>query len=104
MLVMDGFNYTFSHRSFQEYFGAYFVWRVKVDEFERALPELARRGIYDNVITMVAEMNREKFEETWALPTLELLWSGVKDIDARADYAHSVRPRIAWRASLLFSR
>src|SRR5258708_2028167 len=91
MLVMDGLNYTFSHRSFQEYFAAYFVCREKVDEFERALPELARRGIYDNVITMVAEMHREKFEETWALPTLELLRSGVKDIDARADYVGFMR-------------
>jgi len=60
MLVRDGLEYAFSHRSFQEYFAAYFLARVKVDEFENAMPHLLER-IGDNVLTMFAEMSREKF-------------------------------------------
>jgi hypothetical protein len=81
MLVLDGLEYTFSHRSFQEFFAAYFLARVKADEFERVLPQLVRRGAFDNVLTMVSEMNKEKFEETWALPTLNILCESVKNID-----------------------
>lgn len=91
MLALDGLSYTFSHRSFQEYFAAYFICRVKSDEFERAIPQLVRRGKYDNVVLMASEMNREKFEETWALPMLDLFWDSVKDVDAKNDYVGFLR-------------
>ncbi|MGJ4900658.1 NACHT domain-containing protein [Bradyrhizobium sp. HKCCYLS2058] len=83
MLVMDGLDYTFSHRSFQEYFTAYFLSRVKVDEFERALPTLVQRGSFDGVLKMLSEMNNEKFEECWAAPTLELMCNATQSIDAK---------------------
>lgn len=98
MLALDGLGYTFSHRSFQEYFAAYFICRVKPDEFERTIPQLVRRGKYDNVVLMASEMNREKFEETWALPTLDLLWNSVKDVDAKNDYVGFVRSSWAARS------
>jgi hypothetical protein len=83
MLVLDGLDYTFSHRSFQEYFAAYFMSRIKVDEFQRAIPKLVQRSAFDNVLKMLAEMNKEKFEEAWALPTLRFLCDRVKGIDAK---------------------
>jgi hypothetical protein len=83
MLVRDGLDYTFSHRSFQEYFAAYFVSRVRPDEMERALPRLPRKGVFDNVLKMVAEMSKEKFEEVWALPMLNRLCNAVAGIDAQ---------------------
>ena len=70
MLILDGLDYTFSHRSFQEYFSAYFLSHVKTDEFNKAIPRLVQRGSFDNVLRMISEMNKEKFEEAWALPTL----------------------------------
>lgn len=82
MLVPEGLEYTFSHRSFQEYFVAYFLSRVKVDEFERALPLLVSWGAYDTVLVMLSEMNKEKFEESWALPVLRRLCERVEGIDA----------------------
>jgi hypothetical protein len=85
MLILDGLDYTFSHRSFQEYFTAYFLSRVKVDEFEHALPTLVGRGGFDNVLRMVSEMNNEKFEEAWAAPTLRALCEAVRKIDPTAD-------------------
>jgi hypothetical protein len=85
MLVVDGLDLTFSHRSFQEYFSAYFLSRVKVDEFGRALPQLIKKSTFDNVLKMVSEMNKEKFEETWTLPALNRLCESVKDINAKTD-------------------
>lgn len=83
MLVRDGLDYTFSHRSFQEYFAAYFLSRVKADEFATIVPRLIDRAVDDNVIPMVAEMNQERFEESWALPTLSKLYNRVRNIDPR---------------------
>lgn len=84
MLVMDGLDYTFSHRSFQEYFTAYFLSRVKVDEIERIVPKLVEiNGVFDNVLKMLSEMNSEKFEESWSLPALERMCNSVQNIDAK---------------------
>jgi len=81
MLARDGLDYVFNHRSFQEYFVAYFFARIKVEEFERVAPRLIVRGSLDNVFLMMSEMNKEKFEESWALPQLNSLWEAIKDID-----------------------
>jgi predicted NACHT family NTPase len=83
MLVLDGLDYTFSHRSFQEYFAAYFLARVKVDEIERVVPKLVEiSGPFDNVLKMLAEMNSEKFEEAWSLQALQQLVKWYDGIDA----------------------
>lgn len=81
MLVRDGLDYAFSHRSFQEYFSAYFLSRVKSEEFEKAAPRLIDRGRFDNVFLMVFEMNKEKFEECWALPQLQRMVDATYNID-----------------------
>ena len=73
MLARDGLDYVFNHRSFQEYFVAYFFARIKVEEFERVAPRVIVRGSLDNVFLMMSEMNKEKFEESWALPQLNLI-------------------------------
>jgi len=45
------------------------------------VPKLVARATFDNVLKMISEMNKEKFEEDWALPSLELLCKSVKGID-----------------------
>jgi hypothetical protein len=81
MLSRDGLEYVFSHRSFQEYFTAYFISRVKIEEFDKIAPKLAARGQSDSVLMMVSEMNKEKFEEVWVVPQLRRLWEAVQNID-----------------------
>src|SRR3984893_16468960 len=56
MLARDGLDYVFNHRSFQEYFVAYFFARIKVEEFERVAPQLIVRGSMDNVFLMMSEI------------------------------------------------
>ena len=85
MLAKDGLDYVFNHRSFQEYFVAYFFARVKVEQFEQVAPRLIVRGLMDNVFLMISEMNKEKFEESWALPQLNNRCKITKDIDPEAN-------------------
>jgi hypothetical protein len=90
MLARDGLDYVFNHRSFQEYFVAYFFARIKVEEFERVAPRLMVR-LMDNVFLMMSEMNKEKFEESWALPQLNSLCEITKEIDPAANPIGFVR-------------
>ena len=86
MLVLDGLDYTFSHRSFQEYFAAYFLARVKVDEIARVVPKLVEiNGGFDSVLKMLSEMNNEKFEEAWSLPTLSQMCEETMHLDANTN-------------------
>jgi hypothetical protein len=85
MLARDDLDYVFNHRSFQEYFVAYFFARVKVEQFERVAPRLMVRGPADNVFLMMSEMNKEKFEESWGLPQLNRLCEITKEIDPGAN-------------------
>ncbi len=85
MLVPDGLEFEFSHRSFQEYFFAYFIARIRPDEISRVMPLLSERSSSDGIVPMVAEMNAEKFEEDWALPQLDILCKRVEGIDAHLE-------------------
>ena len=85
MLARDGLDFVFNHRSFQEYFVAYFFARIKVEEFERVAPQLIVRGSMDSVFLMMSEMNKEKFEESWALPQLNILCEITNEIDPAAN-------------------
>lgn len=91
MLVRDGLDYTFSHRSFQEYFVAYFMSRVKTDKYDKFMPLILSHGSFDNVIQMLFEMNQEKFEEDWALPNLENLKIALESQNPRQDIIRYVK-------------
>jgi hypothetical protein len=46
------------------------------------IPRIVDMAMFDNVLLMLSEMNKEKFEEVWALPTLERLCQDLDDITA----------------------
>ena len=79
LLKKDGVTYTFSHRSFQEYFAAVFLSTESVtsdadegeDEFEEIMDELAPRQRSDSVFEMLRDMNPDKFEKRWLIPKLQ---------------------------------
>lgn len=104
MLVRDGLDYVFSHRSFQEYFVAFFFSRVKIEQFALASSKLIQRGPADNVLLMLSEMNREKFEESWALPRLNELCELVERIDLEHDLMRFVNFLFGSRVSMLIER
>uniref|UniRef100_UPI0039AFA0F5 NACHT domain-containing protein n=2 Tax=unclassified Psychrobacter TaxID=196806 RepID=UPI0039AFA0F5 len=68
LLMRDGLNYCFTHRSFQEYFTAYYIVNhvVKEQVFER----VCGRYHTDNVVDMAFSMNKEVLEDKWILPKI----------------------------------
>lgn len=72
ILVLDGLTFRFTHRSFQEYFSAYFISRAPPVALQLLLDDFAaRRG--DNVIPMAFDMNRNLIENEWIVPRLDEL-------------------------------
>jgi hypothetical protein len=69
ILLLDGLTFTFTHRSFQEYFSAYFISRAPPVALQSLLDDLvAHRG--DVVIPMAFDMNRNLIESEWIRPHL----------------------------------
>ena len=68
LLMRDGLNYCFTHRSFQEYFTAYYIVNhiVKKQVFER----VCARYYSDNVVDMAFSMNKNIIEDKWILPKI----------------------------------
>lgn len=70
IMQRDGFTIEFTHRSFQEYFSAYCLDRHIDSGIGEILAHLTRRP-QDNVISMLFEMRREKFEKEFVIPNAE---------------------------------
>lgn len=67
LLKMEGITYTFTHRSFQEYFSAYCISRVAVRDVERLFSKFSKRWA-DKVLPMVADMDPDLFREKFIIP------------------------------------
>jgi hypothetical protein len=66
MLQRDGLQYSFVHRSFQEYFAALFIIRESVDRIPKILDAYCRRN-HDNVMTMLFDMHQLPVEQILVL-------------------------------------
>ena len=74
----DGLFITFTHRSFQEYFAAFFVARSPSTSIADLLDKLCRRAFNENVIPMAFDMNRALIEREWILLRLNELSRQIK--------------------------
>ena len=72
LMRKDGISYLFIHRSFQEFFAAYWVMVVDSKRTEKLLEDLALRP-GDNVLNLAYQMNKVKVEESYVLPFHERL-------------------------------
>jgi hypothetical protein len=66
----DGQEYTFVHRSFQEYFCALFLSRRPGINVSREVQKILSRQDSDSVLSMWLEMDRDRVERDWVIPTL----------------------------------
>jgi len=67
MLFKDGDQYTFIHRSFQEYFTAYAITHYFVKPIREVMPRLPRRP-GDAVFSMMRTMNESVIDEFYLIP------------------------------------
>ena len=65
LLLPDGLQYTFLHRSFQEYFCALYFAENPDRKHEKLIEQLIDRPDTDSVIEMFIEMNLGSFEESY---------------------------------------
>ena len=75
IIQKDGEDYTFTYRSFQEYFSAYFISRSQSVDFAILLDSIVKEYYSDSVLGMLFGLNREQVEINWVLPKLKELVS-----------------------------
>jgi len=73
LIYLDGFNYRYTHRSFQEYFTAYFI-KEQNDLLQTSIvSNLLNINKYNprSILAMLYEMGSERFEKNVLLPILD---------------------------------
>lgn len=71
IMQRDGNGYTFTHRSFQEYFTSIFLVTYTSDNKFRLIDKIAFVNDRDDVIPMVYDINQDLLEQEWVVPRLE---------------------------------
>lgn len=71
LIQRDGLGYTFTHRSFQEYFTALFLVNYSAQNSFEVIDKIAYLNDRDNVIPMIHDMNSDFLENQWVIPKLE---------------------------------
>jgi NACHT domain len=84
LLKMEGLQYEFTHRSFQEYFAACFIARSPTDSISIILDQFSKRR-EDQVVSMAFSMNRKLLEREWILPRLKEFAALVAGLDPKVD-------------------
>ncbi len=74
LMRKDGMLFSFIHRSFQEYFAAYWIIFVDSKRTERLFGDLCRRP-QDNVLNLCYQMNKNKVDQSYVLPFYDRLVS-----------------------------
>jgi hypothetical protein len=80
VIVRDGENYSFLHRSFQEYSVAVFIAYERISGIKSVIDRIFDNIIYDDVIDLSFNINRELIEQEYILPRLDRI---IKDLRSR---------------------
>ena len=80
LLQKEGFEFSFVHRSFQEYFCALFISQAKAGIVARYL-ESGKFRLRDNVIPLLYGMIPERVEEEWASEVVKMIVDEFKKAD-----------------------
>lgn len=80
IIIQDGFRYTFTHRTFQEYFAALFFVRSSNDVKIKLLNNLEFRFSRDRVFSLIFEMNRYYLEDFYLIPKCKEMIDDYKSI------------------------
>lgn len=83
IMELDGMNYEFAHRSFQEYFYAKFVVADRKLSFSEKIDWMVRDFGSDDTVEMIADMDRATFEDEYLLPKTIALDAKIFTIDSK---------------------
>ncbi|WP_158966099.1 NACHT domain-containing NTPase [Paraglaciecola sp. L3A3] len=75
IMQRDGNGYTFTHRSFQEYFTSIFLVTYASENKFKLIDKIAFVNDRDDVIPMVFDINQDLIEQEWVVPRMESLIS-----------------------------
>lgn len=78
LLVEDGLEIAFSHRSFQEYFVALYISSTSPDVQEKLLSRYWKNMRSDDVIVLLLELNPDLVERVLFVPILEKMFASLK--------------------------
>lgn len=78
LLQKDGIQIMFTHRSFQEFFAAYCLAHVQINNFRYIVSQFSMRRS-DSVIRMLYEMNRDLLENSYIIPMLRELVKAMEE-------------------------
>ena len=71
LMYVDGNVYRFTHRSFQEYFTAQYILELSDISQKVIYEKLTNYRVFDNVLDMLFDMSKERFESNALIPLLE---------------------------------
>jgi hypothetical protein len=96
VIAQDGLQYVYTHRSFQEYFTAYYL--TFVDPLKRAglLKRLADKGSTENVLSIYFELDQSGIEKDLLIPTLEKFFINVNSMDSELDKLAYITKIFGW--------
>ncbi|MFO0858595.1 MAG: NACHT domain-containing protein [Phycisphaerales bacterium] len=81
ILNLDGLMYSFSHRSFQEYFAAkYFVSSHTEESRKQLTPTLLERLFSDQVLLLAWELDQRMIEREVLIPQIDVIRNAVLDL------------------------
>lgn len=80
LIIQDGLSYCFSHRSFQEYFTAFYLANT-YNLNEELYEKIGCRIISDGVVNLAFDMDRRLIEEKWITPQINKILDNVLYLD-----------------------
>lgn len=90
LLVEDGLEIAFTHRSFQEYFVAEHISQAAPDVQEKLIERYRGRMRSDLVMTLLQEINPELVERALIIPCLERLFKKI-NLKAKLGITHAAK-------------
>lgn len=102
LIYKEGEIYSFTHRSFQEYFCAYAVSHYFMENYKEIIYKIPlRRG--DTVLSMISQINRSLFDQLFVAPEYERIKESVERALKRRKWI-DVLGELRYSTTLIYAR
>jgi hypothetical protein len=78
LLIQEGFYYTFTHRTFQEYYTSFFIMNADSNTRKLLLNIVFERVTYERTLDLAFEINKDIFENDFLIPILHKIRENTK--------------------------